>query len=148
MLCQILTICSLVNMNLSCQILPEIGHLHSFINLTVVTNSFAGPFPFEITNVIGLHSFNISNNIFNGYFPSNFSKLKDLEILDVYNNNFTGPLPMDMTALMILKHLHLEGNYFSNVIPAKYGGWTKLEYLAVSRNELRGKILRELGNLS
>jgi hypothetical protein len=96
MLCQILTICSLVNMNLLGQILLEIGHLHSFINITVATNSFAGPFPSEITNAIGLHLFNISNNIFVGYFPSNFSILKDLEILDVYNNNFTGPLPMDM----------------------------------------------------
>lgn len=137
----------LSNMNLSGQILPEIGHLRSLINLTVAVNFLTGSFPDEITNAVGLRLLNISNNIFVGYFPSHFSRLQDLEILDVYNNNFTGPLPVDITGLKNLRHLHLGGNYFSGAIPHEYGRWPKLEYLAVSGNELGGAIPAELGNL-
>ncbi|KAG1370950.1 hypothetical protein COCNU_16G000440 [Cocos nucifera] len=80
----------------------------------------------------GLRYLNLSNNVFNGIYPSELSRLKNLHVLDLYNNNLIGILPIMVVDLPILHHLHLGGNFFSRAIPSKYSRWEHIEYLTIS----------------
>nr|DAD43415.1 TPA_asm: hypothetical protein HUJ06_001645 [Nelumbo nucifera] len=66
----------LSNMNLFNILSPNAGHLRNLINLTAATNFFLGRIPSKISYISDLHLLNLSDNVFNGNFPFEFSRLK------------------------------------------------------------------------
>ncbi|KAI5059455.1 hypothetical protein GOP47_0025774 [Adiantum capillus-veneris] len=140
----------LSSFNLSGALSPDIGRLGNLVNLSVAINNLSGPLPTAVWDIgPSLLFINISNNLFQGLFPSfNLSKASSLQVLDAYNNNFTGILPLQISYLSHLRHLHLGGNFFDGSIPPQYGALQNLTYLALSGNSLTGRIPVELGNLA
>ncbi|KAK7276702.1 hypothetical protein RIF29_17847 [Crotalaria pallida] len=137
------------NLNVSGTLSPSITGLRSLVSLSLGGNGFSGEFPADIHKLQGLTSLNITNNMFSGSLSDlEFSKLKELQVLDAYDNMFNSSLPLFVLELPKLKHLNFGGNYFYGVIPPSYGNMVQLNYLSLAGNDLRGSIPANLGNLT
>ncbi|KAL4387123.1 hypothetical protein GQ457_09G004560 [Hibiscus cannabinus] len=126
-------------------------------------NSFDGPIPSSLANLISLISLRIGdinngssslgfvinltnlvdlvlrNVLLTGSLPSYITGLNSLEKLDLSFNNLTGPIPSDMFAMDSLKHLFLGNNSLTDGIPdIPYE--THLQTIDLSYNLLSGDL--------
>lgn len=74
-----------------------------------------------------------------GPIPPSFSKLSQLEILDVESTNVSGPVPAFLSSTN-LSALILSDSNFSGPIPAALATLPNLRYLDLSGNRLSGRI--------
>jgi len=118
------------------------------------TNQFDGLIPATFSNASNLLSFQIGSNNFNGKVPP-LSSSHDLQVLGVGNNNlgkgenndlnFVYPLANNMTSL---EALDTSDNNFGGVLPEIVSNFsTKLMKMTFARNQIRGSIPTQIGNL-
>ncbi|MED6141167.1 hypothetical protein PIB30_100640, partial [Stylosanthes scabra] len=100
------------------------GYQQGLIELTLYSNSFTGPIPFD------------------------FGKLNHLSILHLQDNKLIGEIPMELSACSALTELKLEGNLFNGIIPSFLGSLLSLDILDLSNNNFSNTIPHELVNLT
>ncbi|KAJ4792180.1 Leucine-rich repeat transmembrane protein kinase [Rhynchospora pubera] len=124
-------------------------------------NSFQGPIPSNLANLVNLISLRIGD-ITNGSsstldiisnmtslstlilrnckisdsLPNNYAQFKSLQKLDLSFNNITGQLPQSLFSLSTLKYLFLGNNSLTGSLPS--GKSSSLLYIDLSYNELSG----------
>uniref|UniRef100_A0A453E4T2 Leucine-rich repeat-containing N-terminal plant-type domain-containing protein n=1 Tax=Aegilops tauschii subsp. strangulata TaxID=200361 RepID=A0A453E4T2_AEGTS len=91
--------------------------LTTFKMLDFSNNTFDGPMPDSIGNLIALHGLNMSHNAFTGRIPSKLGDLAQLESLDLSRNKLSGEIPRDLTSLTYLAVLNLSYNNLTGMIP-------------------------------
>ncbi|XP_021831831.1 tyrosine-sulfated glycopeptide receptor 1-like [Prunus avium] len=109
-----------------------------------------------------LRLFSLAGSDLTGQIPAWFSKLKNLEFLELSFNQITGPIPMivlsnnnisgdiptEIGQLQFLQELYLDSNNFSDVIPDQISNLKNLEVLNLSMNLLSGIIPSSLVSLN
>ncbi|XBI16029.1 hypothetical protein VPH35_058353 [Triticum aestivum] len=91
--------------------------LTTFKMLDFSNNTFDGPMPDSIGNLIALHGLNMSHNAFTGRILSKLGDLAQLESLDLSRNKLSGEIPRDQTSLTYLAVLNLSYNNLTGMIP-------------------------------
>jgi Leucine-rich repeat (LRR) protein len=93
--------------------------------LDLSNNSFTGPIPTGLSELVTLKYLNLSGNDFSGSLNGNIANLSQLEELDLSRNNISGGIPESLTTLGFLGVLDLSFNNFSGPIPAENSFNTK-----------------------
>ncbi|CAH8263313.1 unnamed protein product [Arabidopsis lyrata] len=128
--------------------------------LQLDSNSFRGPFPHWICEIISLKILDLSNNSFNGSIPPCLGNIAySLQVLNLGNNNFSGILPdvflnaANLNALDVSRN-RLEGKLPKTLINLHKGVDTEFEKIRTdftaidfSRNRFYGKIPESIGLL-
>ncbi|KAL4178681.1 hypothetical protein AMTRI_Chr13g116300 [Amborella trichopoda] len=134
--------------NLSGFLSPQIRFLTQLQYLNLSNNGFQGPFPTSIFSLLNLTAIDISHNSFNSTFPLGIRALEKLTHFNAFSNNFTGTLPYDLPHLLSLEFLNFGGSFFEGSIPASFGGFPAIKHLNLAGNLLTDEIPLELGNLT
>ncbi|XP_004503646.1 probable inactive receptor kinase At4g23740 [Cicer arietinum] len=95
--------------------------------------------PFTISNLPALQILSLRSNFITGFFPSDFSNLKNLSFLYLQFNNLSGPLP-DFSPWKNLSVVNLSNNKFNGTIPLSLTNLTQLAGLNLANNSLSGEI--------
>ncbi|KAK1309558.1 Leucine-rich repeat receptor-like protein kinase PXL2 [Acorus calamus] len=138
----------LSHMNLSGRVHDHLNRLVDLTLLTLRGNAFASPLPKSLPNLTHLVSFDVSENLFVGPFPSGLGLARGLTAVNASGNNFVGPLPVDIGNATSLESLDFRGSFFGGPIPAEYRNLKRLRFLGLSGNNLTGRIPIELGELA
>ncbi|XP_071693065.1 receptor-like protein EIX2 [Rutidosis leptorrhynchoides] len=93
------------------------NHLDQLNIIDLSNNNLSGEFPFEITSLVELVSFNISLNKLHGKLPKDIGLLKSLNSLDLSRNQFSGKIPSSLSQLDGLGYLDLSYNNLSGETP-------------------------------
>ncbi|XP_073300217.1 probable LRR receptor-like serine/threonine-protein kinase At4g31250 [Primulina huaijiensis] len=118
--------------------IESLSNLSSFTSLSVMNNSFSGPFPSDLNKLQKLRSLYLANNKFNGEIPDKaFSGLKGMRRVVLGNNEFAGNIPMSLLQLPRLVDLQLQSNQFEGEIP---DFWQENLTVNFSYNKLEGSI--------
>ncbi|CAL1402555.1 unnamed protein product [Linum trigynum] len=137
------------------QVLPQSLSLGTnFPSISVLDlsdNSFNAPIPQWLFNLTGLRELYLRWNFLHGPVPSEFARLKSLEILDLSNNlDFGGQIPGLFGSLRKLKVLDLSANDMNGGIQEFISGFagspsSSLMFLDLSSNSLEGQLPDLLG---
>ncbi|CAI8619535.1 unnamed protein product [Vicia faba] len=95
--------------------------------------------PHTISNLSELQILSLRSNFITGFFPSDFSNLKNLSFLYMQFNNLSGSLP-DFSAWKNLTVVNLSSNRFNGSIPVSLSNLTQLSGLNLASNDLSGDI--------
>ncbi|XP_059275308.1 pollen receptor-like kinase 4 [Lycium ferocissimum] len=134
----------LENMGLSGNLdMDTLSNLTSLRTISVMNNSFEGPFP-DVKKIGGLRGVYLSNNRFSGELPDDaFTGMKSIRRILMANNGFTGKIPTSLLEIPKLVELQLEDNQFSGTIPA----FDLQDFqLNVANNKLEGSIPSQLSS--
>ncbi|KAK9994680.1 hypothetical protein SO802_024383 [Lithocarpus litseifolius] len=100
-----------------------------------------GPIPSNtLSRLSAIQFLSLRLNAISGPFPSDFSKLVNLNSLYLQYNKFSGPLPLDFSVWKNLSVIELSDNGFNGTIPSSISNLTHLTYLNLSNNSLSGEI--------
>ena len=127
------------------------GHIDEFQYnslryLDLSRNNLHGPLPISISKLVNLYHINVSLNSLCGIMESTmFSKLKNLEIVDLHSNLLQGPLPIPPFGISFFS---ISRNNLSGMIPSWICNISSLKVLDLSHNNLSDLIPLCLGNLS
>ncbi|GLT34931.1 hypothetical protein SLA2020_094190 [Shorea laevis] len=80
-------------------------------------NKLTGKIPWEITNLKGLMSLNLSHNLFTGRIPKDIGNMRNLQSIDFSVNKLSGSIPDSMSSLTFLSYLNLSNNQLVGRIP-------------------------------
>ncbi|CAI0546281.1 unnamed protein product [Linum tenue] len=133
------------------QSLPLGTNFPSLSVLDLSDNSFNAPIPQWLFNLTGLRELYLRWNFLHGPVPSEFARLKSLEILDLSNNlDFGGQIPGLFGSLRKLKVLDLSANDMNGGIQEFISGFagspsSSLIFLDLSSNSLEGQLPDLLG---
>ncbi|GFZ12700.1 hypothetical protein Acr_23g0010850 [Actinidia rufa] len=140
---QNLTKLLLLSNDLSGFVPPDIGNCTNLYRFRVNDNRLSGTIPLEIGNLRNLNFLDLSNNRFVGGIPLSISKCGNLEFLDFHSNGLTGSLPDAMPKG--LQFVDISDNRLTGPLsPSTVGSLTELTKLNLRRNQLSGKIPREI----
>uniref|UniRef100_A0A1D1XLH3 Putative leucine-rich repeat receptor-like serine/threonine-protein kinase At2g14440 n=1 Tax=Anthurium amnicola TaxID=1678845 RepID=A0A1D1XLH3_9ARAE len=81
-----------------------------------------GFLPSDISKLRNLQSINLSGNSIHGPIPDSFGTISSLETLDLSYNMLNGSIPESLGQLTLLKILNLNGNFLHGRVPAALGG--------------------------
>ncbi|KAM3356574.1 hypothetical protein P3S68_023288 [Capsicum galapagoense] len=131
------------------------GKLVNLVEAYLETSQLTGHIPPEMGNLTNAKVFYAFSNELFGPIPAELGKMRSLQNLSLYSNNLSGPIPKtigDLTELKLLnlnfQYLFLGDNNMTEEIPSSFCNLTSLKFLHLSRNNLKGKILQCLGNIS
>ncbi|WCJ30563.1 Leucine-rich repeat protein kinase family protein [Euphorbia peplus] len=114
--------------------------------LSFLNNSFQGPFPAGLNNLVALRSLYLSYNKFSGGIPDNaFLGMGALTQVYLGYNNFSGPIPSSLVPLGKLSKLGFEYNQFDGKIPDFS---QPIVYFNVINNHLTGRIPSSLASIN
>ncbi|KAK9743083.1 hypothetical protein RND81_03G215900 [Saponaria officinalis] len=123
----------------------------SIVNLSTTLTSLllgasliGGTFPTDITKLINLEELEISETKVSGYLPHDIGKLHKLELLYLHSNRLTGKIPNSLGDLSFLSDLFLQGNILEGSIPSSLVNCKSLLYLSLSYNQLSGTLCNEI----
>ncbi|CAL4951769.1 unnamed protein product [Urochloa decumbens] len=85
--------------------------------IDVSDNSFHGPIPQSLGDLVLLRGINLSHNALTGPIPSQLCALNQLEALDLSSNNLSGEIPQELASLDFLSTLNLSYNELEGRIP-------------------------------
>ncbi|KAE9585181.1 putative protein kinase RLK-Pelle-LRR-Xb-1 family [Lupinus albus] len=115
----------------------------SLKNVHLDSNSFSGSLPDSLYSMSALEQFSVSANNLSGILSKNlstidldFTRLSNLNTLDLASNHFTGHLPSSLAYCHELKVLSLAKNGLNGSIPENYGNLTSLSFVSMSNNSL------------
>ncbi|KAK6144103.1 hypothetical protein DH2020_020923 [Rehmannia glutinosa] len=118
----------------------------TFLNLNA--NSFEGPIP-AISNTTKLQLIDLSRNNINSTIPDWFYLCQDLEYISLsFNYQIHGSISNSIANLTSLKTLDLSRNDISGKIPREISNLCKMQTLDLSANKLTGEISDSFGNMS
>ncbi|GLT34934.1 hypothetical protein SLA2020_094220 [Shorea laevis] len=81
------------------------------------SNKLTGEIPWEITNLKGLISLNLSHNLFTGRIPKDIGNMRNLQSIDFSVNKLSGSIPESMSNLTFLEFVSLSNNQLVGRIP-------------------------------
>ncbi|MED6148531.1 hypothetical protein PIB30_054045 [Stylosanthes scabra] len=116
------------------------GHQQGLIELSLHSNSFTGPIPFELGNLNHLSILHLQENKLTGEIPMELSGCSALTELILERNSFYGSIPSFLGSLLSLEILDLSNNFFSSTIPPELVNLTFLNTLNLSSNNLSGEV--------
>ncbi|XVE63998.1 hypothetical protein DITRI_Ditri07aG0065800 [Diplodiscus trichospermus] len=126
----------------------EIGNLVALEIFDVQNMSLVGPVPTSIFNISSLREIYLYNNSLSGHIPDDMcDHLHQLQVFEISNNNFSGFIPSNIGECTNLHTLSLSLNQISGLIPRSVGNLTNLKNLYLHGNFLEGEIPKEIGNL-
>ncbi|XP_074282166.1 receptor-like protein EIX2 isoform X1 [Silene latifolia] len=137
--------------NTSNSFFPTLQHLYLW------RNTFEGPFPSVLREMVSLRSLSLGGNSFNGSVPLWLRAMRRLEVLDLSYNFFNyveGGFMGIMGNPCNFKHLDLSGNLITQgdiLEPSMSLSRCvafELEYLALSSNMMNGSLPSSLGQLT
>ncbi|KZV29456.1 Leucine-rich repeat protein kinase family protein [Dorcoceras hygrometricum] len=124
--------------------IQSLSNLPSFYSLSVMNNSFSGPFPSDLNSLRKLRRLYLANNKFNGGIQDKaFSGMTGMRRVVLGNNKFTGNIPLSLLQLPGLVDLQLQSNQFEGKIP---DFWQADLIVNFSYNKLEGSIPATLRN--
>ena len=112
-------------------------------------NGLRGRIPSEIGNLLHLRELRFGqDNDLIGELPSELSRLKKLEVLDLGYSEMSGVIPAWLGDLSRLRLLWLDGNRFIGEVPKELGNLTRLDVLTFHDNPgLIGQLPESLMNI-
>ncbi|GMY07391.1 probable inactive receptor kinase At4g23740 [Fagus crenata] len=110
--------------------------------LSLRLNAISGPFPSDFSKLVNLNSLYLQFNNFSGPLPSDFSVWKNLSIIDLSSNGFNGTIPSSISNLTHLTALNLTDNLLSGVIPDL--NIPSLQQISLANNSLTGTVPKSL----
>nr|CAD1819116.1 unnamed protein product [Ananas comosus var. bracteatus] len=94
-----------------------------FVNVQGLDNQgLKGLLPSDISKLRHLQNINLSGNSIGGTIPSSLGTIAGLEILDLSFNQLNGSIPDSLGQLKSLQILNLNENFLSGSVPANLGG--------------------------
>ncbi|KAJ4750956.1 Leucine-rich receptor-like protein kinase family protein [Rhynchospora pubera] len=105
------------NLNLSGNLVPELGKLEHLQYLELYKNNIQGTIPSELGNLKNLISLDLYKNNISGTVPPSLGKLKSLVFLRLNDNRLTGPIPRELTRISSLKVIDVSNNDLCGTIP-------------------------------
>ncbi|CAN4081762.1 unnamed protein product [Withania somnifera] len=153
-----ITILSMKNNRLKGQVPHSISKIISLRNIVLSHNALSGELPdlSALSNLRlldlrenhldcelpplpqGLTTILLSNNAFFGKVPEEFSKLNQLQHLDLSNNVLTGTPPVDLFSLPSISYLNLAFNVLNGSLPEHLNCGSELGFVDISDNRLLG----------
>ncbi|KAJ8765684.1 hypothetical protein K2173_014806 [Erythroxylum novogranatense] len=127
--------------------------LPNLVHLGLGRNQFTGLIPSSLSNASNLNVFIIGGNKFAGRLPT-FAKQQNLRVLQVSENNLGNGEDDDLKFLYslenntVLEVLIIDDNNFGGITPQIVSNFSKkLRLMGFSKNQIRGTIPTEIGNL-
>ncbi|KAJ3116062.1 hypothetical protein HDU96_010528 [Phlyctochytrium bullatum] len=133
---------------------------------TELQEMLTGKLPESISNLIKLHTLDLSSNMLEGSLPRGLNELTMLQKIDLSGNKFSGSIPTDfgrnqknlaqilsgaipenLALADRLTSIDLSDNTFDGYIPTGLGRLQELTLLNLARNNLFGAIPDNLGSL-
>lgn len=137
----------LLKLNLSGNLVPELGLLCQLQILDVMWNKINGTIPKEIGNITTLKLLLLSGNELSGTLPDEIGYLVNLNRLQIDQNQISGLIPKSFANLSSVKHLHMNNNSLSGQIPSELARLPRLLHLLVDNNNLSGYLPSEFSIL-
>ncbi|KAL6960446.1 hypothetical protein U1Q18_038211 [Sarracenia purpurea var. burkii] len=125
--------------------LPDLSPLTSLHVLDLRENHLDSVIPFMPK---GLTTVLLSKNSFSGKILEQFSKLNQLQHLDLSSNLLSGTLPSTLFSLPNISYLNLASNMLSGSFPNHLSCGRKLGFVDISSNRLIGALPSCLGTTS
>lgn len=119
--------------------LPEVSVFHAN------SNNFNGKIP-NLSHLPYLFELDLSNNKYEGKFPSNVLTATQLTYLDLRFNSFVGPIPAQLFDLQVLA-LFINNNNFEQDLPSNLGS-TPAAFLTFANNKFTGPIPKSIKQAS
>ncbi|KAG8388796.1 hypothetical protein BUALT_Bualt02G0162400 [Buddleja alternifolia] len=135
---------SLLNMNLSGSLSPELGRLSYMRILDFMWNNISGTIPKEIGNITTLELLLLNGNQLTGSLPDELGSLSNLDRIQIDENQISGPIPLSFANLSKAKHFHMNNNSLSGQIPPELSRLPILVHLLLDNNNLSGYLPPEL----
>ncbi|KAI3712266.1 hypothetical protein L1987_70817 [Smallanthus sonchifolius] len=110
------------------------------------SNNFTGSIPTDISKLRYLNELDLSNNNFSGNFPYQVLGAHHLKFLDLRFNGLAGLIPQQVFLLNV-DFLFINNNKFIQKIPDNLGS-TPAHYLILANNKFIGGIPRSIGQAS
>ncbi|MED6146212.1 hypothetical protein PIB30_032478 [Stylosanthes scabra] len=127
--------------NLSGNIPTQIfSYQQGLVVLSLHSNSFTGPIPFDLGNLKHLSILRLQENKLTGEIPMGLSACSALTELALGRNSFHGSILSLLGSLLSLEILDLSHNNFSSTIPHELVNLTLLNTLNLSFNNLSGEV--------
>ncbi|CAH8262167.1 unnamed protein product [Arabidopsis lyrata] len=123
------------NVNLSGELVPQLGQLPNLQYLELYSNNITGEIPEELGNLMELVSLDLYANSISGPIPSSLGKLGKLRFLRLNNNSLSGEIPRSLTAVP-LQDLDVSNNRLSGDIPVN-GSFSQFTSISFANNNLR-----------
>ncbi|GMI68486.1 leucine-rich repeat receptor-like kinase with extracellular malectin-like domain 1 [Hibiscus trionum] len=116
------------------------------VTIFLTATNLSATLPPEFSKFRNLKLLDLSRNYFTGSIPQEWATLK-LESLSFMGNRLSGPFPKVLTSITTLTNLSIEGNNFSGSIPPEIGKLINLQRLHLSSNAFTGELPVELAKL-
>ncbi|CAI9778659.1 unnamed protein product [Fraxinus pennsylvanica] len=138
---------SLLNMNLSGRLSPELVHLSYMKIMDFMWNNISGTIPKEIGNITSLELLLLNGNNLTGSLPDEIGYLRNLDRLQIDENQISGSIPKSLANLTNAKHFHMNNNSLSGQIPPELSSLPNLVHLLLDNNNLSGRLPPELSKM-
>ncbi|XP_057754692.1 probable LRR receptor-like serine/threonine-protein kinase At1g06840 [Arachis stenosperma] len=137
----------LMTMNLSGNLVPQLGQLSQLEIMNFMWNNITGSIPREIGNITSLRFLLLNGNALSGNLPYELGNLQNLNRFQVDQNQLSGPIPPSFANLSSVKHIHMNNNSFSGQIPPNLSNLSNLLHLLLDTNNLSGYLPPEFSIL-
>ena len=114
---------SLVDNNLSGNLLPELGNLESLVELNLASNELRGAIPAALGELSRLEHLNLGSNNLVGPVPPEIGNLHRIKLVDLSRNRLEGILPSTLTGLGQLETLRLQETGLCASLEAEFQVW-------------------------
>ena len=122
---------------------------HSVTSIDLTDKNLSGTLPSELSRMKHLQRLNLNNNKLHGTIPTTYGNFENLQFLDLGENKLTGLIPHQLENLApTLQELWLEKNAFEGPLDYALMRLTNCRFMDLSENKLTGTIPPEIGQLT
>ncbi|EOA28867.1 hypothetical protein CARUB_v10025111mg [Capsella rubella] len=114
--------------------------LTSLVFLDMSINNFSGLIPSCLRNNTNLEVLNLGYNSFSGTFPDMFVNATNLKTLDISWNQLEGKLSKSLINCKAMRHLNVGSNKFKDKFPSWLGSLPSLNVLILRSNKFYGPL--------
>jgi len=117
----------------------EISLLQGLITFDLLQNNVSGPLPSQLSTLTKLEHFNMLGNKLSGRLPRTLSSTLKSHTLSY--NLFTGNIPVSLpTSIRSVQYVDIENNKFTGGVPAAFGQLANLDVFEFGWNDLIGSV--------